>query len=138
MIKRELTIFLVVGFITVALDFLIYRGLLHLNLTGTNTAKAFGFIGGTFFAYFANRFWTFKGQIVKTGSPARFALAYIISLTINILVNRLSIATLQHFVNIVSPQYLIHFSFFLATGISATTNFIGMKFYVFTNRTNNP
>ena len=134
MIKRELATFLVVGLLTVAIDFSIYRGLIYLGLDSVNIAKGLGFISGTIFAYFANRFWTFKKKVARSGSVGRFAIVYIIGLSANILVNYLSILILNHFTNLIDYQQVLFLAFLLATGISATLNFLGMKFFVFTNR----
>jgi len=134
-IKRELVIFLAVGLLTVAIDFLLYRGLIYLNLFGldsVNLAKGLSFIGGTIFAYFANRFWTFNQQTTGSGSVVRFSLVYLIGLLANIAINHLSIAWLSNFISI--PEYTLLLAFLLATGVSATLNFIGMKFFVFTER----
>ena len=134
MLKRELAIFLVVGLLTVAIDFGIYRILIYSNLlssNGFNIAKGVGFIGGTIFAYFANRFWTFNQQTTGKGSVARFVLVYLLSLTANIAVNYLSISWLTPLV--LMPEYILLLAFLFATGISATLNFIGMKFFVFTD-----
>ena len=134
-IKRELAIFLVVGLLTVAIDFILYRGLMHVNLlelNSVNMAKGLSFIGGTIFAYFANRFWTFNQQSTRAGSVGRFIFVYILGLSANILVNYLSIAWLDHL--IATPEYTLILSFLMATGVSAALNFIGMKFFVFTDR----
>lgn len=134
-IKRELVIFLVVGLLTVAIDFLLYRGLIYLNLFGLgsiNLAKGLSFIGGTIFAYFANRFWTFNQQTTSSGSVMRFSLVYLIGLIANIAINYLSIAWLSGMIS--TSEYILFISFLLATGVSATLNFIGMKFFVFTER----
>ena len=93
-IRRELGIFLIVGLITVGIDFLIYRGFMFLKplgLESINIAKGIGFISGTVFAYFANRIWTFKQQITASGSLYRFTVVYIFGLISNIVVNYLSI-----------------------------------------------
>lgn len=134
MIKRELAIFLIVGLLTVAIDFLLYRGLIFIGLDSLNIAKGLGFIGGTIFAYFANRFWTFKEQNTRPGSVGRFFMIYIVGLSANIFVNYLSIRILNHFTNLIGYQQVIFLAFLLATGVSATLNFLGMKFFVFTNR----
>jgi len=134
-IKRELAIFLIVGLLTVAIDFLLYRALMYVNLFGldsVNLAKGVSFIGGTIFAYFANRFWTFNQQTISSGSIARFGLIYIFGLLANIAINHLSITWLGSM--IVTPEYILLIAFLLATGVSATLNFIGMKFFVFTER----
>lgn len=134
-IKRELTIFLIVGLLTVVIDFLIYRASMHFNPLGLNSiniAKGIGFIGGTIFAYFANRFWTFRQETTSSGSVTRFILVYILGLSANIAINYLSIFWLSDAVN--PPEYILLIAFVLATGVSATLNFIGMKFFVFTDR----
>ena len=133
-IKRELVIFLVVGLLTVAIDFILYRGLIYIDLLelgSVNLAKGLSFIGGTIFAYFANRFWTFNQQNTRAGSIGRFILIYVLGLSANILVNHLSITWIDHY--IVTPKYTLFLAFLMATGVSAALNFIGMKFFVFTN-----
>jgi len=132
MIKRELSIFLIVGLLTVAIDFLLYRGLIYLGFDSVNISKGLGFIGGTIFAYFANRFWTFKEQKTRAGSVSRFTLVYIIGLIANILVNHLSI-TSSTFIALLDVRQTIYLAFLLATGVSAMLNFLGMKFFVFTD-----
>jgi putative flippase GtrA len=133
-IKRELTIFLIVGLLTVAIDFLIYRAMMHFNPFGfysVNVAKGIGFVGGTIFAYFANRFWTFQQQTTSPGSVTRFILVYVLGLISNIAINRMSISWFDDI--IITPEYIILIAFILATGVSATLNFMGMKFLVFTD-----
>ena len=135
MLKRELAIFLVVGLLTVAVDFAIYRTLIYSNLLGSNVfnlAKGLGFIGGAILAYFANRFLTFNQQTTGKGRIVRFILVYLLGLAANIVVNYLS----SHYLNpiAVMPEYILLIVFLLATGVSATLNFIGMKFFVFTDR----
>jgi putative flippase GtrA len=137
--KRELAIFLIAGLLATLIDFLIYRALIHFNplgLSSLNIAKGIGFIGGTIFAYFANRFWTFQQQTTGSGSVTRFILVYILGLSANIAINYLSIDRLSEV--IITPEYIILIAFVLATGVSATLNFIGMKFFVFTDRKHLP
>ena len=124
MIRRELAIFLVVGTLTVLVDFVTYRGLLALA-TGTELAKATGFVAGTTFAYFANRFWTFGHASHRPGSAWRFAVLYASTLGANVLVNSLALHPLAGMAGAVQIAFL------LATGVSASLNFAGMKFFVF-------
>lgn len=134
-IKRELAIFLIVGLLTVAIDFLLYRGILYIKPFGfenINIAKGFSFIGGTIFAYFANRFWTFNQQSTRAGSVVRFIAVYILGLIANIIVNHLCITWFKAFFNLAELSIIL--AFVLATGVSATLNFIGMKFFVFTDK----
>ena len=128
MIKREPQIFLIVGSLTVFVDFLAYRGLIWTGLLEINSAKAIGFLAGTVFAYCANRFWTFGHKKHAPGSVWRFVLLYTLTLGSNVFVNAIGLRMLDE----VSPSVLI--AFLIATGVSATLNFIGMKYFVFKAR----
>lgn len=122
--KREISIFLVVGTLTVLIDLALYRGLLALG-TPLSVAKAAGFIIGTVFAYLANRFWTFGNRGAQSNEIERFILVYGISLIVNVGINTAALALLP-----AEPEF-IHLAFLLATGASACTNFAGMKLFVF-------
>lgn len=125
MIRRELAVFLVVGSLTVLVDFLAYRGLLWSGLLGVDPAKAASFITGTVFAYFANRFWTFGHKPHAAGSWYRFILLYALTLGANVLVNALMLRVLSQIPSAIQLAFLV------ATGVSAALNFIGMKLFVF-------
>ncbi len=125
MIKRELGIFLIVGSLTVLVDFAVYRGLLWLDVASIDLAKGVSFLAGTVFAYFANRFWTFGHQSIAAGSVGRFAALYLSTFIANIAVNALALKAL------IDVPSSLQWAFLLATGVSATLNFLGMKFFVF-------
>ena len=90
-----------------------------------DTAKATGFLVGTLFAYFANRFWTFGHKSHITGSAWRFSALYVSTLGANVLINALALKLLA---DVVAS---IQLAFLLATGVSACLNFLGMKLFVF-------
>jgi putative flippase GtrA len=125
MIKRELAMFLVVGATTVLVDFVSYRGLIGFEVMSIDMAKATGFLIGTLFAYFANRFWTFGHKPHVPGSAWRFAVLYASTLGANVLINSLA---LKLFADEIAA---IPLAFLVATGVSASLNFLGMKFFVF-------
>ena len=125
MIKKELSIFLVVGVSTVVVDYIFYQGVVALQWATIDIAKAFGFIVGTLYAYVANRFWTFSHKETANNSVLKFALLYSVTLSANVLINS---HLLEFLINV---DYAVQISFFFATGVSATLNFIGMKFIVF-------
>lgn len=125
MIRRELTLFLIIGSLTVLIDFLAYRGLVLVGLMGIDIAKAIGFFIGTVFAYFSNRFWTFGHKPHAAGSAWRFTLLYAATLGANVSVNALALTQLG------DAATAIHVAFLLATGVSASLNFLGMKLFVF-------
>lgn len=126
MIRRQLGIFLLVGFSTVAVDFVVYHALLAL-LT-LNVAKSLGFIAGTIFAYFANRRWTFKQQALSHRQSPRFALLYGFTLLCNVMVNEYLVWILSW---TLSSRVATSIAFCCATGVSAVMNFVGMKYWVF-------
>ena len=125
MIKRELTAFMIVGALTVWVDFVGYRSLIEFGLMSVDMAKATGFLGGTLFAYFAHRFWTFGHKPHVPGSAGRFAVLYASTLGANVLVN--SLALKLH----ADAMYAIQLAFLLATSVSTCLNFLGMKLFVF-------
>ena len=125
MIKRELAIFLIVGVSTVLVDFILYRGLIGFQVMEVDMAKAAGFLVGTLFAYFANRFWTFGHNPHVPGSVWRFSALYASTLGANVLINALALKLLA------DMAIAIQLAFLLATGVSACLNFLGMKLFVF-------
>jgi putative flippase GtrA len=125
MIRRELSIFLVVGMLTVVVDFATYRALAMAGLLGIDAAKAAGFLIGTLFAYFANRFWTFGHARSARGSAGRFIVLYASTLVANVAVNALALKLFG------ALAVAVPAAFVLATGVSASLNFIGMKLFVF-------
>jgi putative flippase GtrA len=102
-----------------------YRGLVLMQLLNVDMAKAVGFLAGTVFAYFANRFWTFGHKTALAGSAWRFAVLYTATLALNVYINALALDKLADL------SVAVQISFLLATGVSATLNFLGMKLFVF-------
>lgn len=125
MIKREIVMFLIVGTLTVLIDFIIYLGLVEVQIMEVDIAKATGFLVGTLFAYFANRFWTFRYNSHASGSAWRFLVLYASTLSANVLINSLALKLLGN------TTITFQLAFLLATGVSASLNFLGMKFFVF-------
>ncbi len=125
MIRRELCLFCVFGALTVLIDYLTYHGLSSSQHLPLGIAKGVGFIAGTVFAYFVNRFWTFGGKHHKGGGVVRFSLLYALTLLTNIGINELAFVALN------TLEGFVQIAFLIATVVSATMNFIGMKFFVF-------
>jgi len=125
MIQKEIRTFLVVGTLTVCVDFIFYQLLLHTEALPLSIAKALGFIAGTVFAYFANRYWTFNHRSPSSGSIVRFYLLYGLTLFVNVMTNALIIKALPNL------DIAVHLAFLVATGLSAVLNFIGLKMFVF-------
>lgn len=123
MIRREASRFLIVGLTTVCIDLCCYSLLAWLGMS-VSPAKALGFVIGALFAYFANKQWTFSTK----GSWRRFygfASLYGSTFATNVGLNALVI-------DLLSPADIAFLTAFLiATGTSATLNFLGMKFLIF-------
>ncbi len=121
--RTQVARFLVVGTTTVAIDFAVYSLLLLLG-GAVASSKGIGFVAGTLFAYFANRLWTFtaRGGLDRI---AKFFVVYGVNLCVNVGLNSVVLALLGY------EQIDIVLAFLVATGTSATLNFLGMKFLVF-------
>jgi putative flippase GtrA len=130
LIRRQLSVFILVGVLTVLVDFAVYRYLISYWDLTIGLSKGCGFFAGTVFAYAANRLWTFSGKSHAPGSLYRFIPLYISTLAINIGTNSVVLSSFDYLVII---EYL---AFFLATACSATLNFFGMKYFVFREANN--
>lgn len=118
-IKNELGRFLTVGIFVVAADATIYYSLLFFWQPWS--AKTAAFICGTIVAYLANKFWTFKKPGYCRKEFVKFFLLYMATIIINVGAND----AILSFNNSFFVAYII------ATGISASLNFIGQKTFIF-------
>lgn len=121
--QREVLIFLIVGSSAVLTDFATYR-LVALSGGTVDFSKAIGFMCGTAFAYFANRFWTFGHSQFAQGSGWRFVMLYSVTLVVNVQLNALVLSAFD-------SRATMPLAFLIATAVSASLNFLGMKFLVF-------
>lgn len=121
--RRQLSRFLVVGFTTVAIDFVFYHLLMRMGVE-IDIAKACSFTIGAAFAYIANKSWTFTRK--KHGfAPLNFVLLYAGTLFINTATNGVIVRHLPH------AKWSLALAFIIATALSTALNFIGMKWIVF-------
>lgn len=123
--QARISHFLIVGASTVLVDFITYRSLIEFQVMEIEMAKATGFLVGTLFAYFANRFKTFGHKSHASGSAWRFSALYASTLGANVLINALALKLLA------DMAIAFQSAFLLATGVSASLNFLGMKLFVF-------
>jgi len=125
MIRREAIIFLFVGSATVVTDLAVYDLLLWSEVVDTHLAKGISFVMGLLLSYTANRTLTFGHANHKPGSLGRYLFVYAITLAVNVVVNAVMLTILAQM------SSALVFAFIVATGASATLNFLGMKFFVF-------
>jgi len=124
MIQKEAFIFLIVGLIAVAVDYLVYQLIISFGIE-FDYAKALSFMAGAAFSYSANKYWTFGHINHSVKSLPIFVLLYMFTLGTNVLVNQ----AVLYFSGVTARA--VNASFILATLVSAILNFIGMKFLVF-------
>jgi putative flippase GtrA len=127
---KEIRYFLIVGILTVLIDYLVYSLSRKLIINNTQ-AKAFGFISGTAFAFLANRNITFKDLDNIWTQLYKFLILYSVTLFINVTINNILLNWLTDF------HYKVQLSFLVATSTSAIINFIGMKYFVFIKKNQN-
>lgn len=128
--RRQATVFLAVGIATVAIDALVYALLCALSVP-PNWAKGSSFLAGTLFAWHANKTLTFRAAPERSGiaRKLRFMALYATTLSANVLANAAVLAVGDW---IGAPLWLgAPFAFLCATAISAVSNFLGMRLWVF-------
>lgn len=123
-VAGEAARFVPVGIAAVIIDSLVYAAFLAIG-AAVAPAKASGFISGAIFAYFANRRFTFRRMGDRASSVISFIAVYLSALFMNVAINSLIVKSL-------STDLRFALAFLVATAVSATMNFIGMKFLVFT------
>ena len=117
--------FLIVGILTVTIDFIIYASLVNFGLL-TSLAKTLGFVSGVLFAFWSNKNWTFKIKTIKKKHITRYITVYLVSLFINTFINSISLKLLN---STIYPSFAL--SFIIALFFSASFNFFALKYYAF-------
>ena len=116
--------FLIVGSLTVAIDLLFYFLLLYFNID-TYISKSISFSLGAVFAFYANKSFTFSNSKAGLIKFVIFIILYLCTLFINVISNESVLDLIGH----TNPSLVLAFIF--ATILSATINFLGMKYIVF-------
>jgi putative flippase GtrA len=126
-IRSQLKIFLIVGFISVSLDWGVYFFLFQVDNLNSTKSKALSYVVGTLFAFYLNGLFAFKSKLI----PSRL-LKHLILYGISLLVNALIFNTLES-VSEMNSKTFSYFPLLGATFGSMTLNFLGMRFWVFKN-----
>jgi putative flippase GtrA len=114
--------FALVGILAVFSDFFVFIILIKFINANPNLSKFLSFISGALVAYFFNTVFTFKKQI-KIRNFYRYSVVTLFSLTVNLL-------TFNFFLSFTNFEEV---SWLVATTLSATSNFILMGRWVYTN-----
>ncbi|MDN5352873.1 MAG: hypothetical protein PWQ12_1794 [Clostridiales bacterium] len=118
---KQLIKYLFVGFGAVAIDFLVYRGLLYWTPLDISLIKATSYILGALFAFVLNKWFTFQSDAAVHREFWKFAVLYGISFLTNVALNRV--------VYVITEQAT--WAFLVATGTTTVMNYVGQKFWVF-------
>ena len=124
LLKYEAARFLIVGGTTVLIDLICYFILIYIGFD-TSLSKGISFSVGTVFVYFANRNYTFQSSMSGFFRFTVFTLLYLSTLVVNVVSNEIVLS-------LTSQIYgSLMIAFIIATSLSATLNFTGMKYIVF-------
>ena len=122
--NSELKRFIIIGISTVLIDFIFYTIFINCSIK-LSIAKAISFLIGAFYAYLMNQKWTFRS---KGGLMVflKFIFVYLISLKLNILINKIVINNLG-----IKNIKTIIFAFITSTIFSSLFNFLLISKFVF-------
>ena len=124
LLEYEVARFLIVGGTTVLIDLIYYFILIYMGFD-TPLSKGVSFSVGAVFAYFANRNYTFQSSMGGFFRFTVFILLYLSTLAVNVVSNEIVLKLTSQ----INGSLMI--AFLIATSLSATLNFIGMKYIVF-------
>jgi putative flippase GtrA len=127
LLEYEIARFLIVGGTTVLIDLICYFILIYMSLD-TSLSKGVSFSVGTVFAYFANRNYTFQSTMGGFFIFTVFTLLYLSTLVVNVVSNEIVLKLISQ----INSSLII--AFLIATTLSASLNFIGMKYIVFNSK----
>jgi len=137
-LQKQMIKFTLIGILAVVVDLICYYILLNLLpeklltiISNEAFAKAISFICGMTVTYTLNKFWTWKQNNHSRKRIVKFALLYGLSLIINVVVNSVLLFVLHEYESLFDLPYKYFIAFVGATGVSASINFIGQKFWVF-------
>ena len=121
---KELLRYVVVGGLAVVIDSLAYFILSGTTGLSASASKRISFTLGAIWAFFANKYFTFRQPVPRMQEPVIFVAVYIVGFLLN--------SFIHDYVFHVSSSKL--FSFAVATMVSTIVNYIGQKWLVFRTR----
>lgn len=129
--KKQVVKFGLVGITSSAIDLIVYSTFFYVFGIIPSISKGVGFVSGSIFGFIVNRSWTFKSNRSVKASVVPYAVLYLVSLGLNI-------ATNSGILFVLGKDSFLAFAsaFVVATGVAATTNFLGLKFIVFSHKRN--
>ena len=138
LLQKQLIKFTLIGVLAVLVDLTCYY--IFLNVLPENLrfgfdiedlSKAMSFLCGMSVTYTLNKLWTWKSKTKSKKRVLNFTILYGSSLLINVITNSTTLDLLHEVEILKNLDYKYLIAFIVATGISASVNFIGQKFWVF-------
>ena len=131
-LRQQIVSFVIIGTASIAIDASVYILLFKHFAMNPSGAKTAGFLSGALCSYALNRKKTFQSDAAHAPALCKFVLLYLSTLSCNVasnsfLLQELSFTVFKNF------AYLIAFG--LATALSIILNFLGLKFFVFAEKT---
>ena len=117
----EIIRFLIVGGIAVIIDACFYFCFVNWEIVEASWAKRLSFLFGSIWAFFMNKYFTFRQNQISFSQPILFALVYFTGFLLNSLFHDITLGFTK----------IELLAFIIATGISTVSNFLGQKWIVF-------
>jgi putative flippase GtrA len=140
-LHKQLIKFTLIGVFAVLVDLVFYYTFLNtlpqkatVLVNNEDISKTLSFVCGALVTYNLNKFWTWKQRNKSNTRFAKFFSLYLLSLIINVGVNKGSLIALTSFQVLEPIPYKYFFAFIAATGFSAVFNFAGQKLWVFSEK----
>ncbi len=120
-LSGEIARYLLVGGVAVLIDAAVYTGIVTADILTPEWAKRVSFIVGSIWAFFANKYFTFRQKRLHVREPFLFAAVYVSGFLLNSFVHDVVLR-----LTLSKPL-----SFLCATATSTIWNYLGQKFLVF-------
>ena len=137
-LQKQVIKFALIGILAVVVDLICYYILLNVLpeklfsiMSNEAFAKAVSFICGMTVTYTLNKLWTWKQNYRSQKRLVKFSFLYGLSLILNVGANSVLLFMLHEYESLFDLPNKYFIAFVGATGVSASINFIGQKFWVF-------
>ena len=128
MMKREIGLFVINGLVSVVIAYCAYLALADYGMQ-LYLANGIAYVAGMAYGFFANKSLTFRDkEKISLSKVVSYCLLYAATLLINIATNILMLDVLKDF------SIRIQLAFFVAISLSTVLNFLGLKYLVFSKR----
>ena len=127
MISKQAVKFIIIGVTVVLIDYISYMFLLNI-FDNYVFSKGISFILGSIFSYVFNRIWTFNNSVHSYKKLFKFSILYISTLLINVFTNYFILLFFENYI------FKIYIGFLIATLISASINYLVMKYFIFNSK----